>query len=532
METFAAMSFFALFGNYLKNHTKKDIGAGPKLNVFKNEGEVQSAPQTQIQVARQGPQQPQAPHNNTTPFFGSAVTQNVDPMRGTQSLELFTGTRPDYRNKTEVENMFAPQRDLTNIHGAPAVAAQTQDRFIPSTEKRYIKPSEQIRVGPGMNVGTDVVSSGGFHDMTRFKPTLVDAYRLNQLPGNINVGTARIMNRGEVKHMDIDQRNEDFVAGREPVASASAVRQQSVRENFQFNKFKNINAPPIGGATGTAQGGVNHGSREAFSNANMNSDREWCNDPTRGAMGAASMGSGQMVTSGYTTHTTDRELTGGDYNNRMRNMGSVQRGNQVQFSDYDSTMTMREQMPGLDPSNPNGGRAKAMSYQQNDLGHTMREQTGQNDAGQVRGAHTQLQMNSNPTNGMQMNITQRETTSSSYGGGAGSVNSKPMSYDDILNSEGYSLRAATDENRMPATLKLNEDPTRGREMTNVELRPGAAASHRANMSQRQNEFHDVSNIPAYENDPNRIEVLNDRVETMASDVPDQLRNNPYVISRA
>ena len=188
---------------------------------------------------------------------------------------------------------------------------------------------------------------------------------------------------------------------------------------------------------------------------------------------------------------------------------------------------MRQQMQSFDPTNPMGNNAPPVGYNGTKLNSTAREQYGQNDPALVNTPfNTMGGMNSNPTSGIQMNATQRDTTNVSYSGPAMSKDAKPMSYEDILKSEGLSLRSVTDENRMPSTLKLNEDPTRGRELTNVELKPNQIEHNRPLTNQRQNSVQDIDNLPREEFNPNRLEVVNDRVDTS---ITNQLNNNPYVI---
>ena len=45
-------------------------------------------------------------HNNMTPFFGSAVKQNLDEFATKGIFENFTGTRDTYKNKQETFNII------------------------------------------------------------------------------------------------------------------------------------------------------------------------------------------------------------------------------------------------------------------------------------------------------------------------------------------------------------------------------------------------------------------------------------------
>lgn len=529
-ETFLAMSLVALIGNYLSNDkTKKLIKNTGEASLQDGGKPKRDARATAGLNASESDTPP--PHNNTTPFFGSSVTQNVDPMRGTESLELFTGIQPTYRSKTEVENMFEPQSGLTNIHGAPAVSSQTQDRYVPTMEKRYILPSEQVKVGPGLNVGTDVASSGGFHERTRLRPNIINEHLINQLPGNINAGASTVANRSNDVNMESDPRNNDFIKYRETVPSGVSVSQQTVRGQYNILKSDNSRSVPVGIA-GPAEPGQAQLDRNSQYTSD-NTDREWCYDNDRGHLGGSSSRIQNRM--GYTSHTTDREQTSMDYSNNLRNLSSTQSNNVVLTQDSATRVppggTSREQMGGLEPTNTfASGVNVGSTHYQNNLESTLREHTGQNDSAHLKGAFNVNGNTNNPIQNIQMSTTSRETTNQEYGGAAMSKDVKPMSYDDILKNEGFCLRSVTDESRQPSTLKINGNPTGGRNITQVELKP-AVNQTIYNQSQRQNKFNNVENIPEPEIDPNRIEVLNNRVESIMNDIPNQLNNNPYVIPR-
>jgi hypothetical protein len=67
------------------------------------------------------------------------------------------------------------------VNGTPSI--DFRDRPYVSGQMNNLAPSEKILVGPGLGVGPDVPSAGGFQQVYRVLPNNVGAYRLTQLPG-------------------------------------------------------------------------------------------------------------------------------------------------------------------------------------------------------------------------------------------------------------------------------------------------------------------------------------------------------------
>lgn len=150
--------------------------------------------------------------NNTVPF-AAKFTQD---MRGTgvsssnydldsynlgndndtpnnTTLGNFTGQDNTYLHKRETPNMFSPleRRDRSSIpKDDPGNVRPDMDRFKTSIlRKPDMSPTEQIRVGPGLNIDPKLPTSGmGFNSglSTDILPDNVGVYKLNQLEGIIS----------------------------------------------------------------------------------------------------------------------------------------------------------------------------------------------------------------------------------------------------------------------------------------------------------------------------------------------------------
>jgi hypothetical protein len=148
--------------------------------------------------------------NNTVPgstrqnMVGTGVKQgnidfskyNVGNGRLTshyKTLSSFTGCDENYRHKREVPNMFSPaeRTDTNTIPGRrPESERPDLDRYTTSILlKPDEKPTESIRVGPGINVDPSMPTDGqGFNSglTVRPMPNNVGEYKLTQIVGRVS----------------------------------------------------------------------------------------------------------------------------------------------------------------------------------------------------------------------------------------------------------------------------------------------------------------------------------------------------------
>jgi hypothetical protein len=105
-------------------------------------------------------------------------------------LGAFSGNDPTYLHKRETGPFFSPAEQQTNwVRGSPLFRPD-EDRYTTSLNnlKHDQTPVEAIKVGPGLNISSDIPASGGFHEFTRILPNNVNNYKANQLPGQVKTG--------------------------------------------------------------------------------------------------------------------------------------------------------------------------------------------------------------------------------------------------------------------------------------------------------------------------------------------------------
>jgi hypothetical protein len=118
-----------------------------------------------------------------------------------QRMEIFTGLRQERDrdilgkpNRTETLNLFTPEERITGYgyqYGGqgPGLSITRQKEL--EDLKRTIKfktnekPMEQIQVGRGISIGSEVPAAGGFQQYTRIVPDNISDYSANQLPGMV-----------------------------------------------------------------------------------------------------------------------------------------------------------------------------------------------------------------------------------------------------------------------------------------------------------------------------------------------------------
>ena len=121
-------------------------------------------------------------HNNMVPFFGGSIKQNTNEFITQTKLENFTGQfENDRTSKVEVENMFEPTKDTSFVDGMPSF--DFRDRYNGSNYKQGEKLMDEIKVGPGLNIGSDIQHGGeGFHSTWRPQYKGIDELRVSSNP--------------------------------------------------------------------------------------------------------------------------------------------------------------------------------------------------------------------------------------------------------------------------------------------------------------------------------------------------------------
>lgn len=122
-------------------------------------------------------------HNNMKPYFRGTVKQNMDVHVHEGTLERYTGVSDLFRNKQECANFGDVKRDLGNVNGMGVQSDFYQDRIQMPKAQNNVFPIDQVRVGPGLDVGYNATPSGGFQQnntLDFIRPKTVNELR----PGN------------------------------------------------------------------------------------------------------------------------------------------------------------------------------------------------------------------------------------------------------------------------------------------------------------------------------------------------------------
>jgi len=100
-------------------------------------------------------------HNNMVPFFGSKVRgATVDRNVSEGIMDHLQGSGSQYKRKTERAPLFKPQRNLGYSSGAPNTTEFMMSRMNPSMKMANVKPWDEEKVAPGLNLGYTTSSSG------------------------------------------------------------------------------------------------------------------------------------------------------------------------------------------------------------------------------------------------------------------------------------------------------------------------------------------------------------------------------------
>lgn len=103
-------------------------------------------------------------HNNMVPYFGGKVRgATSDPNTSESRLDNLVGGGSQHFSKKEISPMFAPQEMMQFTYGMPNNSDFIQSRMNPSNRMANIKPWEEQKVGPGLNMGYGTQGSGGFN---------------------------------------------------------------------------------------------------------------------------------------------------------------------------------------------------------------------------------------------------------------------------------------------------------------------------------------------------------------------------------
>ena len=394
-------------------------------------------------------------HNNMIPYFTSAKAQNTNDTYKQRSLENFTGTdNIRFQNKKECENLFQPQANLSNINGATLSLddRNRKDRYTNTITglMNNVSPIEKQYVGPGLNVGPDVASKGGYHDLYRILPDNVNSYKKNSFAGRVLSGKNMTTERDSAPVLQDNKKPERYYTMKEvplsqgrsqtsaPSSRSTTVLQDTMRESctpglgiagpanmaesmqssVQYNtRTHDRTECYIPG--GPSMAGHGAGAYTTTSTIISEGQREQCKD---NSVNVQQQGAGMGV---YYTDSAGVTQRGDSnkYNGHIHNSGTLAGQNST---GYVAAPTYREGTSAMYHGAPCQGNA-AHGNRQYNANATMRGNTQTNYSGPAGGAHK-----GNMNHGAANNACayyQREEMGREYTPGGGNMNLRANAQD-------------------------------------------------------------------------------------------------------
>lgn len=164
----------------------------------------------------------------SVPSVPDARGRLVNGMTGTykQSDPMGGVIRPN----REIQPNFSDIAESKPVWGQPVY--DLYNRQDVSSKMNNLGPVERQNVGPGLGVGSNVASYGGYHQFFRVMPTNTNVQRLTQLPGRSG-GPARLVKNsaGQDTTGNLTQQRPPRIFNHEPAAGRAVVTGQAAHES-------------------------------------------------------------------------------------------------------------------------------------------------------------------------------------------------------------------------------------------------------------------------------------------------------------
>ena len=178
-------------------------------------------------------------HNNMTPFFGSKLRGSTNPTSNESQLDNYLGTGSLQKNKTAIAPMFNPNEKVQHAYGAPNMNDFYQSRVVPSMSMNGIKPFQEERERPSLCGDDEFVGyNSGMGCRDAWLPKNVDELRsLNRqkptdtmLLGHEGPAASRIKNVGIIGTVQKNRPDTAFEWGPERYfTTTGAVKAQTAQ---------------------------------------------------------------------------------------------------------------------------------------------------------------------------------------------------------------------------------------------------------------------------------------------------------------
>jgi len=174
-------------------------------------------------------------HSNMEPFFGSTITQNMNPMANDTLLQSMTG-QGVYMPEKSTAPLFEPVSSESTTKDMLNAQYLENTRMMPSKQNQNVLPFEQVRVGKGFG-GDHVLPTEGFQPLSDRQyelPKTIDELRSggNQkdtYEGRMIAGKNRIDKRGKQPEMMKYLPERDYASGPERYLRTTGVETKTCK---------------------------------------------------------------------------------------------------------------------------------------------------------------------------------------------------------------------------------------------------------------------------------------------------------------
>ncbi len=475
-------------------------------------------------------------HNNMTPFFGSKLRGPVNPTSNESKLDTYLGTGSFQKNKEEQAPMFSPNEKVQHAYGAPNMNDFYQSRVVPSMNMNGIKPFQEERERPGLCGGDDFAGyNSGMGCREAWMPRGVDELRsLNRqkatdtmLLGHEGPAASRIKNVGVIGTVQKNRPDTAFEWGPERYFTTTGVGKAQTAQAIPIDRY--VTRPETSveyeGIKGVAQGCT-----KPLDPGSILPSHRTENGPTQ--IGVANSVGRAFATEGdYGAKSTQVYMNNRTYNQQDDDgyFGAMKSGIGAVVAPILEMLRPSRKENVVGNMRVYGDAKSAVGqgylYNPNDApAATMRETTenapmhwnvnrGQSNNGYLSTPYQSVEQN-------------RDTTTQSYIGGAGSVHSAFRSYDAELSYVPSDMKNITAKGRMgngnialfDGNINYQGKPKDLDMINNRATVPKLPAQNRSLETFGSLQTKSVSEMRENDrNDPNLYEVL---------------RQNPYALRRS
>jgi hypothetical protein len=272
-------------------------------------------------------------HNNMTPYFTSAKSQNTNSEFKDRKLDTYTGKDEDMfaKHKSEQSPLFHMDTGKTYVHGEPSkdterIKEYQESLHLSQFKNNNILPFDQKKIGRGLGLAPDESVGGGFHDFLRVMPDNVNGYRKNNFENRVISGKSTVDNRTiQPNGMSDSGTKGVYDLDRRPVQpTKSSVDAQSIRSGH-------VHLPTNRGQEGCLKGVPDGHATQQYTHIQPGYTRtdDRCSESVHGNPGRPGLGVGYYANSKYLTHPTDRETC----NDQVTNLVGLAPGTSIRSVD-------------------------------------------------------------------------------------------------------------------------------------------------------------------------------------------------------